>query len=354
MINRQKNQQIIKQIHCLAAAIAGEAKLMEVCGTHTQAVRQFGLRELLPDNVRLTTGPGCPVCVTAQEDIDSIVFLAKAGIPIATYGDVLRVPGNYGSLDRAREGGAKVFAVYSIEEALSLRQNYPDLVFFGLGFDTTAPMTAYGIKKGLTVFSTHKLFLPAMQALLKIGELKIDGFLNPGHVSTIIGVEPYKVMTVPQVITGFTAEDILVGIYMLLRQLAEGRHEVENQYLRSVKKRGNPLARKLIFEIFEVSSGNWRGFGSIPGSGLKIRSKFKKYDARIKYKDILKKVDLKAARRPTACRCGEVIRGLIEPSDCRLFGRVCRPEAPFGPCMVSAEGACNVEYKYSQQKGFTV
>ena len=342
-------KKVIKRIEELAKDIGKDINLMEVCGTHTQAVARAGIRELMPKNIHLTTGPGCPVCVTAQEDIDAIVNLALAGIPVATYGDMLRVPGYYGSLDDAREKGAKVFSVYSVEEALERLNDYPDLVFFGLGFETTAPMTACAIQRGLTVYSTHKLFVPAMKALLKIGELKIDGFISPGHVSTIIGVKPYEGMGAPQVITGFTPEDILVGIYMLLRQIKEGQANVENEYTRSVRKEGNRTAYKIIFDVFEIADGNWRGFGVIPKSGLEIRKKFSRYDAKVKHKDILDKVDFGKSRHPTPCKCGEIIRGLKEPKDCPVFGKVCRPESPIGPCMVSVEGACNVAYRYEKQ-----
>ncbi|MBI4692305.1 MAG: hydrogenase formation protein HypD [Candidatus Terrybacteria bacterium] len=341
-------QNIIKKIDILSEKIGRRINLMEVCGTHTQAVARYGIRELMPKNIRLTSGPGCPVCVTSQEDIDMIVNLALAGIPVATYGDMMRVPGVYGSLDQAREKGAKVFTVYSVEEALVLQKKYPDLVFFGLGFETTAAMTAYAVKKGLTVFSVHKLFIPAMKALLKLGELKIDGFINPGHVSTIIGVKPYTDIKAPQVITGFIAEDILIGIYMLLRQLAENRAEVENEYLRSVRQEGNPAALKSIFEVFDVEDGNWRGFGVIPKSGLEIKNKFKNQNAKIKYKKILDKIDFSKSKKTTACKCGEIIRGLKEPRECPLFKKLCTPEYPVGPCMVSVEGACNVEYRYNQ------
>jgi len=342
-------KKVIEKIEELAKEIGRDVNLMEVCGTHTQAVARAGIRELIPKNVHLTTGPGCPVCVTAQEDIDAIVNLALAGIPVVTYGDMLRVPGYYGSLDEAREKGAKVFSVYSVEEALEFLSDYPDLVFFGLGFETTTPMTAYAIRQGLTVYSTHKLFLPAMEALLKIGELKIDGYICPGHVSAIIGTEPYEKMNVSQVITGFTAEDILVGVYMLLAQIKEGEAKVENEYLRCVREEGNQMARKSIFDVFEVADGNWRGFGVIPKSGLEIRKKFSKYNAKVKYKNILDKVDFVKSRRPTPCKCGEIIRGLKEPKDCPVFKKVCKPENPVGPCMVSVEGACNVAYRYEKQ-----
>ena len=345
----KETKKIIERIGGLAEGIGRDINLMEVCGTHTQAVARAGIRALMPTNVHLITGPGCPVCVTAQEDVDAIVSLALAGVPIATYGDMLRVPGHLGSLDEAREKGAKVFSVYSVEDALRILEECPDLVFFGLGFETTAPMTAYAIKKGLTVYSTHKLFVPAMKALLNIGELKIDGFISPGHVSTIIGVGPYEGMGVPQVITGFAPDDILVGIYMLLKQIKEGRADVENEYTRSVRKEGNPTAYGAIFEVFEVADGNWRGFGVIPKSGLEIKRKFGKYDAKTKHKDILDKMDFSKSRRPTPCKCGEIIRGLKEPKDCPVFGKVCRPENPIGPCMVSVEGACNVAYRYEKQ-----
>jgi hydrogenase expression/formation protein HypD len=346
MSNQKIVNEVLKKIHELARSIKRQVNLMEVCGTHTQVISRHGIRQLMPKNIKLTTGPGCPVCVTPQEDIDAIVNLALAKIPIASYGDILRVPGYYGSLDDSKGKGAKVFSVYSIEEALNLQTKYPNLVFFGLGFETTAPMTAYAIKNGLTVFSSHKLFLPAMKALLKIGELKIDGFISPGHVSTIVGVDPYKTMGVPQVISGFERNDVLVAIYMLLRQIKENRKEVENEYIRSVRKNGNPEAYKLIFKVFKAADANWRGFGVIPNSGLMIKRKYKNRDARIKYKNILSKVDFSHSRKPTPCKCGEIIRGLKTPEECPLFKKVCRPENPKGPCMVSVEGACNVKYRY--------
>jgi len=362
-------QEIVQKIHKVAEEISREVSLMEVCGTHTQAVARYGIKELMPKNVKLTTGPGCPVCVTAQEDIDAIISLAMAGIPVATYGDMLRVPGYGGSLDDARSKGAKVFSVYSVMETVKLLKDYPNLVFFGLGFETTTPMTAYAIKseferrnnqrslvvgkdclgkENFSVYSTHKLFLPAMQALLDMGEAKIDGFLSPGHVSTIIGVEPYKYMEVPQVITGFTAEDVLLGIYILLNQIKDGRAEVENEYVRSVKEKGNEEAMKLIFEVFEPEDGNWRGFGIIPNSGLKIKEKYKEFDAKVKYKNILDKIKHTAIRKPCVCKCGEIIRGLKTPEQCPVFKKVCTPDKPIGPCMVSSEGACNVAFRYNK------
>jgi hydrogenase expression/formation protein HypD len=362
-------QNILDKIHILAEEIGCEVKLMEVCGTHTQAVAQFGLRSKMPKNVKLITGPGCPVCVTDQRDIDSIIALAAAGVPVATYGDLLRVPGstppqplsggqvrfppNKGGkgggkycLDDLRAQGAWVKEVYSIEEALKLQKEKSDLVFFGLGFETTTPMSASAVKRGLNIYSTHKLFIPAMKALLRMKELKIDGFLDPGHVSAVVGTAPYyelnNIRPIHQVIAGFEAMDVLIAIYMLLKQIKEERYDVENEYTRLVTKNGNQKAQELINEVFEVGDGIWRGFGVIPGSGLGLRPEYAKQDAKIIYKDILAKVP---EPKKTACKCGEVIRGLMDPNECPLFGKTCIPESPYGPCMVSVEGGCNVFYR---------
>ena len=333
-------EKLIQKINKISDEIGREVRLMEVCGTHTQAISRFGIREILPKNIKLITGPGCPVCVTAQRDIDAIVNLSLAGIPVATYGDLLRVPGYFGSLNEARENGAKVFDVYSVPDALEIQKSHPDLVFFGLGFETTTPMTAWGIKNGLIVYSTHKIFLPAMQALLEMGEIRIDGFIDPGHVSAITGVKPYKKLKVPQVITGFEMKDVLKGIFLLLNQIKNNNLKVINQYSRVVKNEGNKEIRKIIKDVFEIEDGLWRGFGVIPGSGLKIKDKYKECDAKIRYKNILDKVDFSHSGEPKGCGCERVIRGLMEPKECPMFGRVCVPDNPVGPCMVSVEGAC--------------
>jgi hydrogenase expression/formation protein HypD len=343
------NAEIIEKIHAVAKSIKGNVHIMEVCGTHTQVISHFGIRELMPKNVILSTGPGCPVCVTAQEDIDAIVNIAKAGIPVATYGDVLRVPGYYGSLDEAREKGAKVFDIYSTEDVLELQKKYPEIVFFGMGFETTTPMTAWAIKNGIMVYSTHKLFLPAMHALIDRQEVRIDGFLSPGHVATIVGSKQFENLKVSQVVTGFDALDVLIGIYMLLRQIKDGRKVVENEYERLVKNDGNKKAQKMIDDVFEIGDGNWRGFGIIPKSGYEIKKKYEKLDAKKKYKDIILKMDLKKSRKPTGCKCGEVIRGLMNPKQCPMFGKVCTPDKPYGPCMVSSEGGCNTSFRYNKE-----
>jgi hydrogenase expression/formation protein HypD len=342
----QLRKKILKEIESLAKKINRLVYLMEVCGTHTQTVARYGIRNLMPKNIKLISGPGCPVCVTAQEDIDAVVHLALSGIPIACYGDVLRVPGCKGSLDQARGQGARVKEVYSIEEALVRQKEEPDLVFFGIGFETTAPMTALAIKRGLIVYSAHKLFLPAMEALLKLGEIKIDGFICPGHVSTIIGSKPYQKFGAPQVISGFEPEDVLVSICLLLRQIAEGRAEVENEYIRSVKPAGNPQAQKLLSEVFDIKEAHWRGFGIIPQSGLEIKKEYQACDAKVKHRKILAQFDYSKSRPIKGCCCSEIIRGLKKSSDCPLFKKVCTPENPQGPCMVSLEGACNVSFRY--------
>lgn len=337
---------VLEKIHFLAKKIKREIRLMEVCGTHTQTVVRYGIRELMPKNVKLTTGPGCPVCIIPQKDIDAAVNLALAGIPIASYGDVLRVPGFYGSLSGAKRKGAWVREVYSVEEALKLQKEKPELVFFGIGFETTAAMTAWAVKKGLMVYSAHRLFFPALKALLKTKKIKVDGLICPGHVSTIIGFEPYQEIKIPQVISGFEPEDVLISIYLLLKQISENRAEAENEYTRSVRPKGNPQAIKLMFEVFEPRDGDWRGIGNIPKTGLEIKKRYQRFDAKIKYKDILAKIDFSKSEIPTGCSCPEIILGIKTPKHCPLFKKICSPENPKGPCMVSIEGACNVEYRF--------
>ncbi len=462
-------QNIIQEINILAAKINRQIVLMELCGTHTEAVARHGIKKLLPKNIKLLSGPGCPVCVTDQQDINAVIALALEGIPVACYGDVLRVPGtlqlsrnvitrssettkpayrtgrqsqfyraSHGiatlsasgriarndniinlSLDKAREFGADITEVYSVEDALKLQEKKPNIVFFGLGFETTAPMTASAIKRGLTVYSSHKAFVPAMAALLATPVLKIDGFINPGHVSAIIGTEPYKKLnrapsviarsqqatkpayrtgrqsrvystshgiaslppvarndkSIPQVIAGFEANDIIIAIYMLLKQIAENRTEVENEYTRSVRPEGNPKARELINEVFETGDAYWRGIGKIPSSGFDIRPKYSEFDAKVKYKKILYGChpeppaggegsrplkDVRAIPRDssvvslpqndinTKCICGAILRGLKEPKDCKLFNKKCTPDNPVGACMVSSEGACGIEAKFRE------
>jgi len=346
----KKTKKILAEISEKAARIGRPLRFMELCGTHSQTIAEHGIKELMPKNIKLATGPGCPVCVTDQSDIDVVVGLALAGIPIAAYGDTLNVSGNIMSLEQARQNGADVRIVYDISEALKIKKEKPNLIFFGLGFETTTPMTAWAIKRGLIVYSAHKIFPPAMDALLKNKNIKVDGFINPGHVSAIIGMEVYKKFKIPQVITGFSGIDVLKAIDMLLSQIIAKKTKVENEYARVVQKNGNMKAKKLIAEVFEISNAHWRGLGVIKKSGLKIRKKYQKQDAEFVHEGLIKKIKAGIKSKPSACKCGLVLQGLIESKECPLFGKACTPDMPYGACMVSVEGGCNIEYKNSNAK----
>jgi hydrogenase expression/formation protein HypD len=321
---------------------------MELCGTHSEAIAKHSLKDVLPKNIKLITGPGCPVCVTDQSEIDIVAGLALAGIPIACYGDATNIPGSLESLESARQHGADVHIVYDITQALELSKKIPELVFWGIGFETTTAMTAWGIKKGLKVFSSHKLFPPAMEALMNNNNIKIDGFINPGHVSAIIGTEVYQKFKIPQVVAGFEAQDVLLAISMLLDQIISEEEKVENEYGRLVKKNGNSKALNLISEIFEIRNASWRGLGEIKNSGLKIRKKYRPQDAEYIHRDLIFKIKKDIKIKPSTCRCGEVLQGLIESRQCSLFGKVCTPDNPQGACMVSREGACSINYRFNK------
>lgn len=341
-------EDVVEEIKIKAKKIGRPIRLMELCGTHSQTIAEHGIKKLMPKNITLVSGPGCPVCVTDQSDIDVAVGLALAGIPVAVYGDTMQVPGNVMSLEEAKRFGADVEIIYSISEAVSLQKEKPNLVFFGLGFETTTGMTAWAIKQDLMVYSAHKLFPPAMEALLRNKKIRVDGFIDPGHVSAIIGTEVFQKFKIPQVVAGFSGEDVLVAINMLLEQILENKPRVENAYERLVKKEGNKKALKLINEVFEVGDAKWRGLGEIKNSGLKIRKKYQKQDAKFVYKKLIDKIKKEIKVKPSACKCGLVLQGLIEPKDCLLFGRVCMPDNPQGACMVSVEGSCNVEFRYAE------
>jgi len=343
-----------------AAAIPGDGPiaLMEICGTHTVAIRRAGLRSLLPDRVRLISGPGCPVCVTSQGTIDVLVDLAaRDGVTVATFGDMVRVPGSTASLERRKAEGGSVAICYSVLEALDLARQRPDemVVFAAVGFETTAPGTAVAVEtakaEGLANFrilSGHKWVLPAMDALLAGGEVRIDGFLCPGHVSVVIGSRAYGPIAAayrrPCVVAGFTAEQVLAGVAAILKQLAAGEARVENVYEEAVRPEGNPEALARIERVFERADVTWRGLGTIPASGMGLGEGYAEFDAP-RTLGIPWPPDETAAD-VHGCRCGDVIRGLIEPHDCPLFGEACTPARPVGPCMVSREGSCQAEYKY--------
>ncbi|AIS51343.1 hydrogenase expression/formation protein HypD2 [Thermoanaerobacter kivui] len=326
--------------------------IMEVCGSHTMAISKYGLRQILPKNIRLISGPGCPVCVTAQNEIDSVIELANKNVVIATFGDLIRVPGNKSSLQAERAAGKDVKVFYSPLDALEYAEKNPskEVVFIGIGFETTIPTVAVTIKeaeekniKNYSVYCLHKTMPEALRALLEGGS-KVQGFLLPGHVSAITGSKIYKFLAeefgVGGVISGFEALDILMSIIMLLKNYKSP--SIEIQYKRVVREEGNVEAQKIIEEIFEPCDSTWRGLGEIKGSGLKIKDKYKDFDAALKFdiKPIGEEIEIKG------CRCGDVLKGNIYPNECPLFGRVCTSENPVGPCMVSSEGSCAAFYKY--------
>jgi hydrogenase expression/formation protein HypD len=330
-------------------------RLMEICGTHTVAIFRSGLRDLLPDTIGLISGPGCPVCVTAAEDIDRTIWLAQQpGVILATFGDLVRVPGSRSSLQQERARGADVRIVYASFDALEFARRHPDrhVVLVGIGFETTAPTVAAAIKQAaaldlnnFTVFAAHKLLPPAMEVLLHAEDVRIDGFLCPGHVSSVIGAKAYQDVAarhgVPCVVAGFEPLDVLQAIVMLVGQLEAGRSEVEIQYRRAVSWEGNVQARDVMDEVFEPADASWRGLGTIPASGLQVRDSWQRFDASHRFA----MPAIRIAEHP-GCRCGEVLRGVLQPPQCALFRKACTPEQPLGPCMVSSEGTCGAYYRY--------
>ncbi len=347
----------------LVAAITAKAggrrlRLMEVCGTHTVAIFRSGLRRLLGEAVELISGPGCPVCVTAQRDVDFAIGLAaEPGVIVATFGDMIKVPGTRGSLQEARARGADVRVVYSAADAVRLAANNAErqIVFLGVGFETTAPTIAASLlaarRRGLRnyfVYSAHKLVPPALRALLDAGEVELDGLILPGHVSAVIGVEPYRFLAaeygLPAVITGFEPLDILQGVHALVEMAAAGRPDVANRYTRAVRPAGNPVALQTMAAVFAEGDADWRGLGTIPASGLHLRGGFAAFDAARAFA-----VDVGDSREPAGCACGQVLRGVAKPSQCRLFARACTPARPIGPCMVSSEGTCAAYYAYGRE-----
>ena len=343
---------LIETIHRLAPE---HATLMEVCGTHTVAIARNGIRDLMPEGLRLASGPGCPVCVTCNRDIDMVIALARIpNVTITTFGDMTRVPGSTSSLLAEQAAGRSVEIVYSPLDALAFAKAHPEreVVFVGVGFETTTPLVAMAIKRAkamglsnFTVFAAHKNMPGALELLVGDPTLELDALILPGHVSTIIGAEPYRFLAekygIPGVITGFEPVDVLQGIAMLVRQLHEGRAEIEIAYARGVMPEGNPVALAAIDEVFETCTATWRGLGDIPGSGYRIRDEFANFDAVRRFEP-----DVEPTRDPKGCRCGDVLRARIAPNECPLFRTVCTPENPVGPCMVSSEGSCAAYYRY--------
>jgi len=333
-------------------------KLMEVCGGHTHAIYKHGVEDLLPPEVQLVHGPGCPVCVIpmGRQD-DALAIARRPEVIFTTFGDMLRVPSSAGSLLDAKARGADVRMVYSPLDALRIARSNPDreVVFFAIGFETTAPSTALTLLRAraegignFSVFANHVTIIPAIRAILQSPDLRLDGFIGPGHVSTVIGTRPYTFIARdhgrPVVVSGFEPLDVLQGVYMILRQLADGRSEVENQYSRIVREEGNPRALQVIGETMELrTTFEWRGLGFISQSALKLREAFAEWDAEVRYE-----VPGVRVADPKACQCGEVLKGVIKPWECKVFGTACTPERPIGTCMVSSEGACAAYYNYGR------
>ncbi|MGC9060380.1 MAG: hydrogenase formation protein HypD [Thermoplasmata archaeon] len=340
-----------------------EITIMHVCGTHQDTLVRHGLDVLFKSaGIDVRQGPGCPVCVTTPREIEEALALARNGKSIAVFGDMARVPSKSGSLNKARAEGCDVRIVYSVDDALKIAEKGKEVVFIGVGFETTAPSTASAVldaaahsrTENFSVLSCHRTVPPALEALIKMGETRLQGLIEPGHVSTIIGMQPYKKLAeefrMPQVIAGFEPLDLLMGVYMLAKMIKEGKAEVENEYRRVVRAEGNVKAQAVMREVFKPVDVPWRGFPVIPGSGLEISDKYSELNARKKYEDILKEIWSQEFEEPSGCRCAEVLRGLCEPRDCPLFGKACNPNHPVGPCMVSFEGGCAIEWNYRGMK----
>jgi hydrogenase expression/formation protein HypD len=307
--------------------------------------------------IEVRPGPGCPVCVTTAKEIEEAIALARSGKVVATFGDMFRVPGEKQSLADVKAEGYDVRMVYSITDCLAIAEKTDkDVVFFSIGFETTAPTPASVIlshpPENFSILSTHRIIPPAMEALINMGELKIDGFIDPGHVSAIIGADSYEFLSsrynIPQVIAGFEPLDVLIAVYMLAMQICRGEAKVENEYARVVKREGNEKAKRIMNAVFEPFDVSWRGFPVIPGSGLTLRTEFADYDARKRYEEELSALSSDYKEPEGGCRCGEILRGLVYPDECPLFGTTCTPQHPVGPCMVSREGSCNIMFRYGE------
>jgi len=348
---------VVSQIHRRSKT---PARFMEFCGGHTVTILRYGIRQVLPATIEMLSGPGCPVCVTANVDLDKAIALAQMpGVIVTTFGDMLKVPGSDLSLQEVKAEGADVRMVYSTMDAIHIAEENPNkrVVFLGIGFETTAPTIAASILyaeekdlKNYYVLSTHKLCPPVIKALLDSGEVNLDGLICPGHVSAVIGSRAWDFIArdyaIPCVVSGFEPLDVLQCVDMLVTQVEEGNSKVEIAYRRGVRPEGNPEALRLMHEVFEPCSAQWRGMGTIPDSGLKLRSTYQRFDAECAFD-----IDPGPTREPQGCICGDILRGVKTPLDCRLFGNNCTPEDPVGPCMVSSEGSCATYYLYGRNSG---
>jgi hydrogenase expression/formation protein HypD len=359
-VDEYRDPSAARALVSLITDLAGdqEFKFMEVCGGHTHTIYRHGIEHILPASVELVHGPGCPVCVIPMGRVDDAISVAKEpGVIFTSFGDMMRVPGGNGNLLKAKAEGADIRFVYSPLDALQVAIDNPEreVVFFAVGFETTAPSTAITLLQArarhvsnFSVFCNHVTIVPPVKAILESPDLRLDGFLGPGHVSTVIGQRPYRFVPdqygKPLVTAGFEPLDILHAIAMLLTQIRDGRCEVENQYSRVVAEGGNPRALAILAEVFELRPHfEWRGLGFISQSALKLRPEFAAFDAELRY-------DVPGVRvaDPKACQCGEVLKGVIKPWECKVFGTACRPETPIGTCMVSSEGACAAYYNFGR------
>ena len=362
--DRAKAQVLVKEIERLVSGIKiaerRPIQIMEVCGGHTHSIFRYGIEGMLPKAIELVHGPGCPVCVLPMGRVDDCVAIAeRSEVIFATFGDAMRVPGSRKSLLQAKADGADVRMVYSPMDALALARGNParEIVFFGIGFETTMPSTALTVlqaeREGISnfsVFCNHITIIPTIKAILDSPDLHLDGFLGPGHVSMVIGTAPYEFIAHfynrPMVVAGFEPLDILQSIWMVLKQIKEGRCEIENQYARIVSQAGNSPALEAVARVYELREFfEWRGLGSIDHSGVKMRASYARFDAERKFA-----VPNIRIADPKSCQCGEVLKGVIKPWQCKVFGRVCNPETPLGALMVSSEGACSAYYQYGGVK----
>ncbi|HAN09658.1 MAG TPA: hydrogenase formation protein HypD [Clostridiales bacterium] len=351
-INQQVAQNILKRIKHIDT---GHIKIMEVCGTHTMAIMKYGIKELLPKNIELISGPGCPVCVTSQGYIDAVVELIhRHNMIITTFGDMIKVPGTNTSLKTERALGKDIRIVYSPLQSLEIAKQNPDkeVVFLGVGFETTTPIIALSIEKAksdniknFAVFQSLKTMPNIIKKLILDQDVDIDGFILPGHVVTVTGYKPFEFISedynMSGVVAGFELLDILHGIYELLKNIQSGTPKVKNLYSEVVGYEGNTKVKKIVEKIFEVSSSNWRGLGIIEDTGLQIREEYKEFDAKEKFN-----ITINNCTRQTKCICGDILKGECTPNECKMFESVCSPSNPLGPCMVSEEGTCAAYYKY--------
>ena len=350
---KEFTNKIIKAINKVVKEIGKSVKLMHVCGTHEHTISKYGLRTLLPKDIEILSGPGCPVCICPAADIDKAVELGKRNdMIITTFGDMVRVPATNISLAELKAKGADVRIVYSPHDAIKIakKNSNKEVIFFAIGFETTAPLIGYEIQSGppsnFSVICAHKLIPAALELLMSQSQLKIDGFISPGHVSTIIGLKPYEIFSqgykIPNVISGFEPNDVLLSILMLLKQVRDKKYDTINEYSRVVKPEGNLIAQKVIEDVFKPVSSPWRGIGRVYDGGLIIRDKYEQFDADKKYNIKIKK----SQDIPPGCVCHLIMVGKLYPYECKLFREECTPMNPIGPCMVSQEGTCSIYFKY--------